>query len=219
MGMTHDSVTSDDPRKLNGIEKPCLKRRRVKKDRRRGSPIKIKNKNFWEPGRSPGEAAEVGDRQRYSSMKSGNTAASDVRVVQPNTQAAIGTGQERILGEHHAHRYVPPGRRHMSPGGRHSDLFRFRDNRPESRGNVWSPSKLGDRALPLDSGRIIIPRMRPDPMSERLDESTEKRGDTYKHYNILGGRTGRGTALEYNTTRQAAVTTGDPRGGPNGGVD
>ena len=47
-------------------------------------------------------------------------------------------------------------------------------------------------------------------MSERLDESTEKRGDTYKHYNILGGRTGRGTALEYNTTRQAAVTTGDP---------
>ena len=66
---------------------------------------------------------------------------------------------------------------------------------------------------------VIIPRMRPDPMSERLDESTEKRGDTYKHYNILGGRTGRGTALEYNTTRQAAVTTGDPRGGPNGGVD
>ena len=56
-------------------------------------------------------------------------------------------------------------------------------------------------------------------MSERLDESTEKRGDTYKHYNILGGRTGRGTALEYNTTRQAAVTTGDPRGGPNGGDD
>jgi len=55
-------------------------------------------------------------------------------------------------------------------------------------------------------------------MSERLDESTEKRGDTYIHYNILGGRTGRGTALEYNTTAGGGDNRG-PRGGPNGGDD